>query len=198
VGPIGKRRRLAVWTSRRGTHLGSGHVRPRQQTGHMIASDRIHTNKLLQPGGRPHMGPSQADNESHSPSNGFPDSQQLSQLPRRGGGPRRSGSKADLWRGVSGPPRASSRPMHLSKQGCDSIMSGRPASSAYSSLGWVSAIRLRLLKPAIHLVTDSLICVKYNFPALANDRIKFRDQGDVHDHSCQRRLDRLRWANQAD
>src|SRR5882762_1358888 len=57
VGPIGKRRRLAVWTSRRGTHLGSGHVRPRQQTGHMIASDRIHTNKLLQPGGRPHMGP---------------------------------------------------------------------------------------------------------------------------------------------
>src|SRR6266849_5098325 len=57
VGPIGKRRRLVVWTSRRGTHLGSGHVRPRQQTGHMIASDRIHTNKLLQPGGRPHMGP---------------------------------------------------------------------------------------------------------------------------------------------
>ena len=57
VGPIGKRRRLAVWTSRRGTHLGSGHVRPLQQTGHMIASDRIHTNKLLQPGGRPHMGP---------------------------------------------------------------------------------------------------------------------------------------------
>src|SRR5216683_7263551 len=56
VGPIGKRRRLVVWTSRRGTHLGSGHVRPRQQTGHMIASDRIHTNKLLQPGGRPHMG----------------------------------------------------------------------------------------------------------------------------------------------
>src|SRR5258707_9754954 len=54
---IGKRRRVNVWTSRRGTHLGSGHVRPRQQTGHMIASDRIHTNKLLQPGGRPHMGP---------------------------------------------------------------------------------------------------------------------------------------------
>src|SRR5712664_467193 len=47
VGPIGKRRRLVVWTSRRGTHLGSGHVRPRQQTGHMIASDRIHTNKTL-------------------------------------------------------------------------------------------------------------------------------------------------------
>src|SRR2546421_5199213 len=53
-----------------------------------------------------------------------PSAQQLSQLPRRGDGPRRSGSKADLWRDASGPPRASSRLMHLSKQGCDSIMSG--------------------------------------------------------------------------
>ena len=33
--------RLPVWSSRRGTHLGSGHVRPRQQAGHMIASDPI-------------------------------------------------------------------------------------------------------------------------------------------------------------
>src|SRR6266852_4601938 len=66
VGPIGKRRRLVVWTSRRGTHLGSGHVRPRQQTGHMIASDRIHTNKLLQPGGRPHMGPCFRRDDWHS------------------------------------------------------------------------------------------------------------------------------------
>src|SRR5262245_58813288 len=29
--------RLLVWNSRRGPHLGSGHVRPHQQTGHMIA-----------------------------------------------------------------------------------------------------------------------------------------------------------------
>src|ERR1700694_3982095 len=36
-------RRNPVWTSRRGTHLGSGHIRPRQQTGHMIAIASIHT-----------------------------------------------------------------------------------------------------------------------------------------------------------
>src|SRR5499426_557692 len=29
--------RLLVWNSRRGPQLGSGHVRPHQQTGHMIA-----------------------------------------------------------------------------------------------------------------------------------------------------------------
>jgi hypothetical protein len=33
--------RLPVWNSRCGTHLGSGHVRPRQQAGHMIASDPV-------------------------------------------------------------------------------------------------------------------------------------------------------------
>src|SRR6266481_3283657 len=43
---------------------GSGHVRPRQQTGHMIASDRIHTNKLLQPGGRPHMAAVMCDRDN--------------------------------------------------------------------------------------------------------------------------------------
>src|SRR5258708_32433494 len=32
-----------VWDSRRGNHLGSGHVRPRQQTEHMIAIASIHT-----------------------------------------------------------------------------------------------------------------------------------------------------------
>src|ERR1700736_1400270 len=32
-----------VWDSRRGTHLGSGHVWPRQQTEHMIAIASIHT-----------------------------------------------------------------------------------------------------------------------------------------------------------
>src|ERR1700738_110349 len=31
-----------VWDSRRGTHLGSGHVWPRQQTEHMIAIASIH------------------------------------------------------------------------------------------------------------------------------------------------------------
>src|ERR1700680_5166816 len=56
--PSGFSNRHNVWNSRRGTHLGSGHVRPRQQTGHMIASDPIHTlHHLLQAGGRPHMGP---------------------------------------------------------------------------------------------------------------------------------------------
>src|SRR5690349_10042689 len=35
------RNRCVVWNSRRESHLGSGHVRPRQQTGHMIASDLI-------------------------------------------------------------------------------------------------------------------------------------------------------------
>src|ERR1700685_4254813 len=38
-------------------HLGSGHVRPRQQTGHMIAIASIRTlRQILQAGGRPHMG----------------------------------------------------------------------------------------------------------------------------------------------
>src|SRR5882724_3817669 len=32
-----------VWDSRRGTHLGSGHIWPRQQTVHMIAIASIHT-----------------------------------------------------------------------------------------------------------------------------------------------------------
>src|SRR5438034_10708161 len=35
------RNRHVVWTSCREPHLGSGHVRPRQQAGHMIASDPI-------------------------------------------------------------------------------------------------------------------------------------------------------------
>jgi hypothetical protein len=35
--------RFHVWTSRRGTHLGSGRVRPHQQTVHMIAIASIHT-----------------------------------------------------------------------------------------------------------------------------------------------------------
>src|SRR6266550_7601949 len=38
--------------------LASGHVRPRKQAGHMIASDPIKTLYLnLQAGGRPHMDP---------------------------------------------------------------------------------------------------------------------------------------------
>ncbi len=39
----GVQRRRTVWNSCRGNHLGSGHVRPQQQAGHMIASDPIHT-----------------------------------------------------------------------------------------------------------------------------------------------------------
>ena len=40
------------------TILAAVNVRPRQQTGHMIASDPIRTlQKLLQATGRPHMGP---------------------------------------------------------------------------------------------------------------------------------------------
>jgi hypothetical protein len=48
---------------RNGTHvaetiLASGHVRPRKQAGHMIASDPIKPlYPFLQAGGRPHMGP---------------------------------------------------------------------------------------------------------------------------------------------
>src|SRR5438876_10850976 len=39
-------------------HLGSGHVRPHQQTGHMAAIASIRTTfRLLPAGGRPHMGP---------------------------------------------------------------------------------------------------------------------------------------------
>jgi hypothetical protein len=58
VGPTGSRGRLHVWPSRRENHLGSGHVRPRQQTGHMIATDPTHASvKALQARGRPHMGP---------------------------------------------------------------------------------------------------------------------------------------------
>src|SRR5205809_3649964 len=37
VGPIGARHRRYVWNSCCGPHLGSGHVRPHQQTGHMAA-----------------------------------------------------------------------------------------------------------------------------------------------------------------
>src|SRR5262249_5223769 len=48
--------RLTVGNSCRETHLGSGHVRPHQQTGHMIASDPIRAlHHLLRAGGRPHM-----------------------------------------------------------------------------------------------------------------------------------------------
>src|SRR6266852_2849743 len=50
------RNRHTVWNSCRETHLGSGHVRPHQQTGHMIASDPIRAlHLLLRAGGRPHM-----------------------------------------------------------------------------------------------------------------------------------------------
>ena len=42
--------------------LASGHVRPHQQAGHMIASDPIHTpHTFLQAGGRPHMGSGSRD-----------------------------------------------------------------------------------------------------------------------------------------
>ena len=38
--------------------LASGHLRPQQQAGHMIASDPTrHAAHLLQAGGRPHMDP---------------------------------------------------------------------------------------------------------------------------------------------
>src|SRR6266852_350185 len=37
VGPVGARHRGYVWSSCCGPHLGSGHVRPPQQTGHMAA-----------------------------------------------------------------------------------------------------------------------------------------------------------------
>jgi len=47
AGPSGIRNRWTVWNSRRGNHLGSGHVRPRQQTGHMIASDPMHHRRPL-------------------------------------------------------------------------------------------------------------------------------------------------------
>lgn len=43
MGPTGQdiEGRNGVRNSRRGTHLGSGHMRPRHQTGHMSASDPI-------------------------------------------------------------------------------------------------------------------------------------------------------------
>jgi len=43
VGPtgLGIEGHNGVRTSRRGTHLGSGHMRPRHQTGHMSASDPV-------------------------------------------------------------------------------------------------------------------------------------------------------------
>ena len=45
--------------------LASGHVRPRKQAGHMIASDPIKTLYLnLQAGGRPHMGPGSPPDQS--------------------------------------------------------------------------------------------------------------------------------------
>ena len=47
MGPSGDaKHRAPVRNSCRGTHLGSGHVRPHQQTGHMIASDPIRTAAL--------------------------------------------------------------------------------------------------------------------------------------------------------
>jgi hypothetical protein len=54
-GP-GKGRR-SVWNSCCGTHLGSGHVRPRQQTGHMIAIASTRAVTILASRGRPHMSP---------------------------------------------------------------------------------------------------------------------------------------------
>src|SRR5260370_27302255 len=55
VGPIGKRRRLFFLMIRRPPRSTLFPYTTLHRSGHMIASDRIHTNKLLQPGGRPHM-----------------------------------------------------------------------------------------------------------------------------------------------
>ena len=59
VGPSGTPETAALFgTPVAETILASGHGRPHQQAGHMIASDPIRSlPQLLQAGGRPHMGP---------------------------------------------------------------------------------------------------------------------------------------------
>src|SRR5215510_9551130 len=59
VGPIGARHRQYVWTSRRGPHLGqrSSATATTGRTYDRKRSDRTRLQKLLQPRGRPHMGP---------------------------------------------------------------------------------------------------------------------------------------------
>ena len=58
VGPSGTLKAAPLFGTRVADPiLASGHVRPRQQAGHMIASDPTRAAHLLQAGGRPHMGP---------------------------------------------------------------------------------------------------------------------------------------------
>ena len=66
VGPIGARHRQYVWTSRRGPHLGqrSSATAKTGRTYDRKRSDRTRLQKLLQPRGRPHMGPRLREDDS--------------------------------------------------------------------------------------------------------------------------------------
>ncbi|MEH2611482.1 hypothetical protein V1293_003771 [Bradyrhizobium sp. AZCC 1693] len=55
VGPLVQRRRGHVWSSCCGPHLGSGHVRPHHQTGHMAAIASIKNQFRLLPAGAVHI-----------------------------------------------------------------------------------------------------------------------------------------------
>ena len=90
--------------------------------------------------------------------------------------------------------------MHCSKHGCYSITSSVRASSARSSLGvnFCNPIKTDATR-FIHLMADCLNLRELDFSCVSQMiASNFRDQGDVHNHSYRKRLDRLRWANQAD
>jgi hypothetical protein len=82
--------------------------------------------------------------------------------------------------------------LQQSKQGCYSITSSARASSAHSSLGvnFCNPIKTDETR-FIHLVADCLNLRELDFSCVSQMiASNFRDQGDVHNHSCRKRLDR--------
>ena len=82
--------------------------------------------------------------------------------------------------------------MHRSKQGCYSITASARASSVHSSLGvnFCNPIKIDETR-FIHLVADCLNLRELDFSCVSQMiASNFRDQGDVHNHSCRKGLDR--------
>src|SRR3984893_4505595 len=81
-----------------------------------------------------------------------------------------------------------------------SITSSAQASSARGAPGVNFCNRIKIDETRfIHLVKGCVNLRQLELSSVSQMiASNFRDHGDVHNHPCRRRLDRLRWANQAD
>src|SRR6266516_207075 len=105
-----KKGREVVWSSRRGNHMASGPKRPRQQAGHMDASDPIRPGKHSCGTGDDHIWPADQSDRVNRPDiwmqaiRSDPEKTLVARGPSTYGSLRSQGRRKSLARSITAPP----------------------------------------------------------------------------------------------